>query len=255
MGIAVARGTGIGTAVRRTSAGFKGGLRLDLLGGFRLTDNGEVLHLPLGAQRLLAFLGLHERALLRIHIASSLWLDSDEEHSSANLRSTLWRVRAANSHLVHAGVDQLELHADVRVDLHQSDALATSLLNEHHADDEQTGAETQLSADLLPDWYEEWVVFERERHRQLRLHALETLCERLVRRGLLARAVAAGVAAVQGEPLRESAHRVLIKAYLEEGNRAEALRQYRRYSQLLADELQLQPAPEMVELVASLLPR
>ena len=32
-------------------------------------------------------------------------------------------------------------------------------------------------ASLLPDWYDDWVLIERERFHEVRLRALETLCE------------------------------------------------------------------------------
>ena len=62
----------------------------------------------------------------------------------------------------------------------------------------------------------------------------------------------AGLAAISGEPLRESAHRVLIEAHLAEGNASEALRQYETYRRLLDEELGLAPSPRMRALVASL---
>ena len=37
--------------------------------------------------------------------------------------------------------------------------------------------------ELLPDWYDDWVLLERERFRQLRLHALDALCDDLTRAG------------------------------------------------------------------------
>ena len=37
--------------------------------------------------------------------------------------------------------------------------------------------------ELLPGWYDDWVIFERERIRQQLLHALEILSRRLVSRG------------------------------------------------------------------------
>jgi DNA-binding SARP family transcriptional activator len=69
------------------------------------------------------------------------------------------------------------------------------------------------------------VLVERERFRQLRLHALEALCRRLTGDGLHAEAVDAGIAAIAAEPLRESAHRALMSAHVAEGNRGEAMRQ------------------------------
>ena len=76
------------------------------------------------------------------------------------------------------------------------------------------------AGELLPHWYDDWVVIERERFRQLRLHALDALCESLAAAGRYAAAVEAGRASVAAEPLRESAHRLLIQAHLAEGNRA-----------------------------------
>jgi DNA-binding SARP family transcriptional activator len=70
------------------------------------------------------------------------------------------------------------------------------------------------------------VVFERERFHQLRIHALESLCDQLAASRRYVQAEQAGLAAISGEPLRESAHRALIRVYLREGNRGEAIRQY-----------------------------
>ena len=111
---------------------------------------------------------------------------------------------------------------------------------------------TSLCGDLLPDWYEEWLLVERESHRQLRLHALETLCERLTRVGRLHKALEVGLAAVAGEPLRESAHRAVVSVHLEEGNVSEAIRQYRLYRQLVGTELGIEPSERMQVLVRDL---
>ncbi len=62
----------------------------------------------------------------------------------------------------------------------------------------------------------------------------------------------AGLAAVAGEPLRESAHRALISAYLAEGNPGEAVRQYRRYCAILHKELRLEPSAQMTALLSGL---
>ena len=109
-----------------------------------------------------------------------------------------------------------------------------------------------LTRDLLPDWYEEWVAAERERFRQLRLHALEALCRRLTGLGMFGTAIQAGLAAVAGEPLRETAQRTLIEAYMAEGNIAEAIRQYSTYRRTLFDDLGVDPSPTMVRLMGRL---
>jgi two-component SAPR family response regulator len=67
-----------------------------------------------------------------------------------------------------------------------------------------------LWEELLPDWYEEWAAVERERIRQIRLDAQETVCRLMARTGRYCQAVKAGLACIRGDPLRESAHRVLV---------------------------------------------
>jgi DNA-binding SARP family transcriptional activator len=106
-----------------------------------------------------------------------------------------------------------------------------------------------LGRELLPDWTEDWVLLERERWRQVSLHALENLCRHLVKMRRFGAAIQAGLAAVSLEPLRESAQRALIEAHVAEGNRCEAIRQYRQYESLLQRELDLSPSTELAGLV------
>jgi DNA-binding SARP family transcriptional activator len=103
--------------------------------------------------------------------------------------------------------------------------------------------------DLLLGWYDDWVLLERERLRQLRLHALEQLSARLLAGGDVARAAEAALEAVAVEPLRETAHAALIRAHLAEGNRAEATRQLQRLTALLGKELGEQPSPMVTDLL------
>jgi len=80
------------------------------------------------------------------------------------------------------------------------------------------------------------------------LHALDTLCERLTTGGRLEEALEAGLCAVAAEPLRESAHRAVVRVHLEEGNTAEAIRQYRLCRRLLKEQLGVEPSPRMLQL-------
>jgi DNA-binding SARP family transcriptional activator len=107
---------------------------------------------------------------------------------------------------------------------------------------------TLLADDLLVGWYDDWVLLERERLRQLRLHALEVLSGQLLAAGNGPAAVEAALAAVAVEPLRESAHRAVIRAHLAEGNRAEALRQRDQLRHLLRLELGVKPSRLVTDL-------
>jgi DNA-binding SARP family transcriptional activator len=204
--------------------------------------------LPLSAQRLLAFVALHDRPVQRPYVAGSLWLDSPEQRAYANLRSALWRLHRCGLRLVESLGQRLALDPDVVVDLREAEVLAHRALDGSTAD--VFDVEVSIfSSDLLPDWYDEWIVLERERYRQLRLRALDTLCERLTRAGRLDAALEVGLAAVAGEPLRESSHRALIRVHLADGNVAEAIRQYRLCRRLLREQLDLEPSDQMAELL------
>jgi SARP family transcriptional regulator, regulator of embCAB operon len=109
----------------------------------------------------------------------------------------------------------------------------------------------ELSLDLLPDWYDDWLVDDREGVRQLRLHALEVLSDELSLLGRHAEAIQAALAAVRLEPLRETAHATLIRAHLAEGNRSEARRQYYRCRDLLAAELAVEPSESIRRLISA----
>lgn len=214
-----------------------------LIGGFELRLSGTAVDLPRGGQRLIAFLALWERPVLRSFASGNLWPDSNIEHANACLRSALWRL--PSERVVVATSDTVALHPSVRVDYR--DALVSSraaLAQSAEAlPTPWTIAEiTALSGDMLPDWYDEWVLLAREGFRQLRLHALESMCEQLAAAGRYGEALLAGLAAVAIEPLRESAHRRVIAVHLEEDNPVEALRQYRSYERMLREELSLQPS-------------
>jgi DNA-binding SARP family transcriptional activator len=228
---------------------------LALLDAFELRLAGEPVSLPPSAQRLLALLALHERPLRRLHVAGTLWLDTPEERASANLRSSLWRLNRPGPRLVEATSLQLRLAPEVRVDVRETAALAHRLLAASETPEGESEVEldpARLTGELLPDWYDDWVLIERERLRQLSLHALEALGERLLAAARLGEALEAALAAIAMEPLRESAHRLLIRIHLAEGNAAEAIRQFDFCRRLFRDQLGLSPSPQLEELVANL---
>jgi DNA-binding SARP family transcriptional activator len=229
-----------------------GPIELHLLRAFELTLDGDPVLLPMSGQRLLAFLALHDRPLHRPFVAGALWLDTTEERASACLRSLLWRLRGPGYPVVEASGGHLALGSGVVVDLRETRTLAQRVLDDCIDWNDLGRLEDSLSSDLLPQWYEDWVLIERERFRQLRLRALESLCEQLLSAHRFEDALEAGLAAVAGEPLRESAHRALIRVHLAEGNRAEAVRQYQLYRQLLLDELGVDPSPLMEDLMGGL---
>ena len=247
--------SGIGVVVRtgsRTAGTVPERPELRLLDGFELVCAGSPVQLPLSAQRLLVFVALHDRPLQRTYVAGSLWLDSPEERAYANLRSALWRLHRCGVRVVRSFGQQLSLEPTVAVDLRRAEALARRTLDGTGGEPDGEIETSLLRRDLLPDWYDEWIVLERERYRQLRLRALDALCERLTQAGRLDAALEVGLAAVAGEPLRESSHRAVIRAHRADGNAAEAIRQYRLCRRLLHEHLGVEPSGQMEDLMRSL---
>jgi DNA-binding SARP family transcriptional activator len=223
--------------------------RLGLLGAFELSFGGGTLELPTPAQRVLAYLAIEDRPLQRSYLAAALWLDSTDARAAGSLRSALWRIRRSRCELVEERNHQLQLSSKVAVDLRAAYAWASRVQDRGQPLSRADVEGASLPAELLRDWYDDWVVLERERFRQLRAHALEVLCDRLAAEGRIGDALEIGLAAVHNEPLRESAHRAVISVHLAEGNQSEALRQYAYYRQLVSRELGVQPSPRMETLL------
>ena len=226
-------------------------VRLLLLEGFELLHETGRVEVPVTAQRLVAFLALHGRPVRRLYVACTLWPDSSEERAAGSLRSALWRLNRPGLDLVHTGTTHLELASSVEVDITVLITIAHRL-SAGDSPDGAYGIASGFEHDLLPDWYDDWVLIWRERWRHVRLLALESLTALLSDAGSYAAAVDTGLAAVRAEPLRESAHRAVIKAHLAAGNSYEALRQHDQYRRLLHKELGLEPSALMAATMAGL---
>ena len=230
--------------------------RVSLLDGFTLRLDGGVRpvpadDLPRGVQRLVASLSLCGRPA-RTAIAGQLWPEVPEEKAHRSLRSALWRLHKVAPGLVEVSGGALCLARGVRVDVRELIAWAQRMLDPASAADPTTVPDVGLRGELLPGWYDDWVLLERERVRQLRMHALEALAEKLAAAGRYGEAVQAAYAAVVAEPLRESAHRAVVRVHLVEGNVAEAVRAYDSFRRMLAEELGVAPSSQMDRLVCDL---
>jgi len=228
------------------------GFGVAVLGKFRLLRGLNVVGVPRASQRLLAFLALKGRIVERAALAGALWPEASEPHALASLRAALSRLQSTARMALAASQFELGLAEGVSVDIHHTAGLARRLLDPAvppTPGDLGTSAVVALSADLLPDWYDDWVLVEAEDWRQLRLHALEALADHLTVAGRWGEAAAAARAAVRGEPLRETSHAALIRVFLAEGNVSEAVREFMRYRALLHDELGLEPTPRLCRLI------
>ena len=223
---------------------------LQLLGHFAVEVGARPVNLPFLIQRLVAFLALHDLSR-RSLVAGTLWPDTTESNALANLRTIVWRIKAAVPILLRNEGPLLGLGRAVAIDTREQEAFSLRLMLSDVDDLNwvRVSSEHLRKGPLLPGWYDDWVIFQRERMDQLRLHALENAARILTRHGDLDLALDLALEAVCAEPLRETAHGVLMEVFIAEGNLADAVHQYKVFSGLLRRELGTDPSPRLLGLL------
>lgn len=223
---------------------------LHLFGGPFVTTGPRRLEIPEGSKRLLVFVALHRGRIERRYAAGALWPSGDDIRAAGNLRSALWRLNGAGIEVLSADKHGLALRDDVLVDVHIVNSWAARLIKGAATEDDLGIMPWGVDAlDLLPGWYDDWALVERERIRQRLLHALEALSRELAQLRRCAEAVEAALIAVSADPLRESAQRALVEAHLAEGNWIEGRRSFEAYRDVLARELGTQPGRELTAMI------
>ncbi|MGX1541197.1 AfsR/SARP family transcriptional regulator [Streptomyces adustus] len=227
------------------------GMHLELLGSFRFTCCGSTVALPLGAQRLLAFLALQRNGIHRGVAAEQLWPDCLPSRAGANLRTALCQCRHAHAQAVVVSTSQgLVLSPSVDVDLHHMRNRAHQIVSgAAPLPDDYDETVGDLSDELLPGWFDEWLTLERECWDQMRLHALESLAQQFQTAERYALALQTALAAIAIDPVRETAHRILIETHVAEGNVACAILRFRQYKSFLQQELGVLPSPHMLAVI------
>lgn len=228
-----------------------------LLGGFDVVGPDGPVHLTARERRVVACLGLHG-GQARAVVAGTLWPEADEHRARQNLRAAVSTLARVAPGLVRPTALTLALEATV--DVRELVAAAQEVLRGPCGPDPARLAALvatfvghgPLADDLLPGWYDDWVLVEAERLQHLRLHALEELSLRLAASARYGLALEVALAAVALDPLRESAHRTVIEIHASEGNVATALATHERFRARLARELRIAPSPQMDALVARL---
>lgn len=234
---------------------------LTLMGSFDLRHDGRSIVIAPAGQRLMSLLVLSRRTVTREYVAEKLWPDSSGAQGARCLRSALWRLPKLSRPLVVATVGTLQVSGDLRTDLAVTEevlrrAIRSAEPSARERPDEIPApdldpADQALRCDLLPEAWDEWVVIERERLHQMRLHALESLARVHRSEGRFGQALDAALRAVAGEPLRESAHRQVIETYVAEGNLSEAIRHFKELRDLLRVELGVEPSPSLRRIMAN----
>jgi DNA-binding SARP family transcriptional activator len=219
-------------------------LRVRTLGALELELDGAQLQPPAGrpARALLAWLALHPGTHTRSAVAAALWPDVLDASARASLRTALSAVRRALGPAageLHADRERVQLSIDV--DLHEFDRLLDS--------GEPEGALELARGEVLPDLDDDWVIRERDRHRERCGIALAELARAATEHE---EALAWARRRAELDPFDEAAHRDLMSALAAAGETAAALGVYDRLQTRMRRELGLALSGASRDLAAAL---
>ena len=223
------------------------GWDLRVLGYWQLRYNGVPVEVGARQQRLLAALAvLHTQP--RHVLAALLWPDSPERQSAGNLRASVFRISHELPRLLRA-TEPLQLDAAVRVDLREVRKLVTEITLTGGRPVPPESIDLLQEANLLPGWYEEWVIDQQDQLVNQRVDALEALARSYLVAGSFSHALGAARASALVDPLRESAQHLLVRCHLAEDNYASAVQVYRSYRAHLGRELGVEPSAHFAALL------
>jgi DNA-binding SARP family transcriptional activator len=237
-------------------------LRLQVLGGLVVTVGAAgTVPVPASCHAILGYLITHRhRRVSRTELAETLWDRQDGDHARRCLSTALWRlkraIRSGPALLSFRGTEEVSLNwsGPVWVDSVALELRALRVLRIKPSalgDAEMRRLQRGLRlyrGDYLKGIDDEWAACERQRLRNLYLDGLYHLTAANAAACKWAGALEWGRRLNQEDPLREDAHRLLMLAYANTGNRAKAAAQYRQCERILNSELGVEPMPETQEL-------
>lgn len=230
-------------------------IELRVLGQVGLRRGDESLQDVLAQPKrlaLLVYLALRrpDGFLSRDELLGVFWPDSTEKRARASLRQALRFLRShmGRSTIVNRGVNQLRVAPGaVRCD-------AVRLLDALDEGDDRRARDV-YTGEVLPGFalagvyeFDRWLQAERQRLRAAVIQAALRLAGDAESRGDLAGAAAEVRWALRQEPTNEAVARRLITLLARAGNRSAAVSAYEALEARLAEELDLAPSPETVEL-------
>ena len=233
-------------------------LKLTFLGGFEVRlASGEVADLPAQKDRaLLAILAMTPGdAHSRDRLAGLLWSERGDHQARGSLKQALMRLRRCLN-----GTGDDVLRADRRsVALNRDTISVDALTFERQVREGTIESLTQAMAlyrgDLLDGIsihdpaFEDWLLVERQRLRQLFEHALANLMAKALAAGDPDGAAEAARKLLLLDPLSEAAYRTLMQVHSDQAQSAQALKLYEVLRERIHRELGVQPEPATVALV------
>ncbi len=226
-------------------------IRLYLFGSFRLERDSQTIRLPTRkVESLFAFLALFPEQHPREKLAALLWGDSTDEQARHSLRTALATLRKElGDEILLTDRETVQLNPDppLWVDALEFQAQANKFLAQSSSDPTAINFELYQN-DLLKEFYDDWIIPERERLHLLYLDALLRLAQHYRSASDYARAIEIAQKVLATDRANEKAYQHLMFCYAATGDRIGALRQYDECARFLRDELSVEPSSETSEL-------
>jgi DNA-binding SARP family transcriptional activator len=222
-----------------------------LLQSWQLRQDTEVLHVAARQQRLITALAIHGPRP-RNYLGGLLWPEIPESRALEGVRVAVHLISRQVPDLLVNGGTVLSLNERLDVDLHRLRDQIRQLGRAGLNGTVPALLQQLRESDLLPGWYEDWVLFAQNRLQQDRLHAYQLIARQSLARGDYESALAAAEAALALEPLYESSVRLLIEAERRQGNNAAALRAFEKYERRLEEDMGLGPSEALRRLAADI---
>ena len=229
-------------------------LKIFLLGQFKLLINDSPIELPSRpAQSLLAYLALNAGVTHRREkLASLLWPEATESNARSYLRQALWRIRKSLKSRSLQWEDFLEVNEiDVTFIIHADYWLdADVLLKAVEPEQVETLIEivNLYREELLPGFYDEWVVSERNRLQAAYHQKMRLLLDGLVHNEQWHKVIEWGEQWIRLDYAPEAAYRAMMQAHAELGDMGMVHTTFQRCTEAINHELDLEPSPETVHL-------
>ncbi len=241
--------------------------QIRLLGGLRLVGNGQdISAFPRHKMAaLLCWLAYHPGTChSREMLAEMLWPGEGPEPVQDRFRHVLHELRGllepdgiSKGSVILSDGKGIQLNsASIQVDVLIFESGMKSAARE---DDPQLCLALLLESlehyggDLLPGFYEDWILRERDRLAERHRSALSDAAERLSRSGRLAQAIEMASLAVRSDPTQEDSNCLLMRLHAQAGRPAEVERQYRQFERTLKTDLNERPSPATKQLFEQLM--
>ena len=228
--------------------------KIYLLGQFKLQADDLLIELPSRpAQSLLAYLVLNAGVTHRREkLAGLLWPDANETNARGYLRQALWRIRKSLESGALSWQDHLQINdISVTFDDHSDYWLDADLLlqpAEAQPVEQIIEIVRLYRGELLPGFYDEWIVLERDRLQAAYHQKMKLLLEGLIQAGMWEEALEWSEQWIRLGHSPEPAFRALMHAHAELGDQALVSATYQRCVDSLDRELGLEPSPETQQL-------